>query len=159
MQFRSGRSVVAALALLMMSSTGVVAAPAEDHWSRTPDEAADVLLDEAQTYIKRGRFDLAMVVLAEAAEASPENPDVWNLIGFSQRNSGNLDESAEAYTKALRLDPDHLGALEYQGELFLLTGDVQSALGNLQRMESLCPEGCEETGELAASIRRFQNQN
>ncbi|MDA4844794.1 tetratricopeptide repeat protein [Hoeflea poritis] len=154
----SGR-FIAVIFFLLLLPTVAVTAPAEDHWSHTPDEAAGILLDEAHTYIKQGRFDLAMAVLADAAEVSPDNADVWNLIGYSQRNRGKLEESAQAYAKALDLKPDHLGALEYQGELFLLTGDIASAEGNLQRLRELCPQGCEERDELAEEVRAFRKKD
>lgn len=155
----AGSTIVAATVFLVLSWISAMAAPAEDHWSSTPDDAAAVFVDEAQTYIKQRRFDLAVAVLREAADASPENADVWNLIGYSQRNRGNLKESSEAYAKALSLDPDHLGALEYQGELFLLTGDIASAEKNLKRLQVLCSDGCEEKDELSAAIKTYRERS
>jgi len=37
------------------------------------------------------------------------------------------------YTAALELTPKHLGALEYQGELFIALGDLESAAQNLEK--------------------------
>lgn len=79
--------------------------------------------------------------------------DVYNLMGFAQRKSGNLEQAALFYDKALGMKPDHLGALEYQGELFLMTGDRAAADRNLARLRALCPTGCEELEDLEEAIK------
>ena len=50
----------------------------------------------------------------------PGNADAWNELGFSYRNVENYRQSD--YTRALGLDPEHLGALNYQGYLLLRPG-------------------------------------
>ncbi|RTL71245.1 MAG: tetratricopeptide repeat protein, partial [Hyphomicrobiales bacterium] len=56
------------------------------------------------------------------------------------------------YRKALDFDPDHKGALEYLGELYVETGDLPKARENLARLEKLCPSGCEEREDLEKAI-------
>ena len=77
------------------------------------------------------------------------------MLGFSYRKSGNLDEAAKHYDKALGLDPKHKGALEYQGELFLMLGDKGAAEENLEKLDKICWLGCEELDELRTAIRKF----
>jgi len=62
------------------------------------------------------------------------------------------------YERALWLDPDHRGALEYQGELFLLLGDVDKAEANLAHLEKVCPDDCEEAEELAEAIALWRKE-
>ena len=52
-------------------------------------------------------------------KADAKNADAWNLLGFTYRKLGQLDDSDAAYLTVLSINPDHLGALEYQGELFI----------------------------------------
>ena len=82
------------------------------------------------------------------------NADVYNLLAFSLRNSGDYETARSYYGKALGLDPNHLGALEYSGELYLKTGEADKARGNLKRLESLCPQGCEELEDLRKAFQR-----
>lgn len=129
-----------------------VAAPAENHWASAADPAHAEAYAAAARLIEAEAFAAALPVLERLAERMPANADVFNLLGFSHRRLDALDASAEAYARALYLAPDHLGALEYQGELFLRMGDVAAAEANLARLEAACDGPCEERDELAAAI-------
>ena len=50
-----------------------------------------------------------------------QHADVYNLLGFSLRKSGDLETAYTFYKKALDFDPEHKGALEYLGELYVET--------------------------------------
>jgi Flp pilus assembly protein TadD len=78
--------------------------------------------------------------------------DVYNLLGYSLRKSGDRKTALTFYEKALEFDPDHKGALEYLGELYVEMGNMSKAEDNLARLEKLCPEGCEELSDLKEAI-------
>ncbi|MGL4278811.1 MAG: tetratricopeptide repeat protein, partial [Albidovulum sp.] len=78
--------------------------------------------------------------------------DVWNLLGYSARNLKNYNEAARYYGIALRVNPKHVGALEYQGELFVETGQYDQAKQNLKMLQSICG-GCEEAVDLQAALQ------
>jgi len=80
----------------------------------------DEELQSADRLIYKKQYVEAILILEDAIKNEPENADAWNLLGFASRKMGKLEESAEAYSNALRIDPDHKDALEYQGELFLM---------------------------------------
>jgi tetratricopeptide (TPR) repeat protein len=46
-----------------------------------------------------------------------QQADVYNLMGFRLRKTGDYLMSLTCYTKALELQPDHKAAREYIGEL------------------------------------------
>ncbi|MGB8316469.1 MAG: tetratricopeptide repeat protein [Aestuariivirga sp.] len=96
-------------------------------------------------------FAAAIDELTPMLETSP-SADVYNLMGFSLRKSGDLKQAQTFYSKALDFDPNHKGALEYQGELYLQIGDISRAKANLTKLAALCPTGCEERGDLEAKI-------
>jgi Flp pilus assembly protein TadD len=75
----------------------------------------------------------------KALELKPDYPDALNNLGFSLRSiaKGYLDQAAQAYQKALTLNTNHEQALEYQGELYLLEGQLTKAAENLKRLEQL----------------------
>jgi tetratricopeptide (TPR) repeat protein len=81
-------------------------------------------------------------------------PDVYSLLGFTLRKTGDRAQAMTYYQKALAADPNHRGALEYQGELFVELGQIDAAKANLARLDKLCASGCEERTDLSEAIRR-----
>jgi tetratricopeptide (TPR) repeat protein len=84
--------------------------------------------------------------------ATYQHADVYNLMGFSLRKSGDYKQAYTYYRKALDFDPDHKGALEYLGELYVETGQLDKAKENVVRLKALCPGGCEELADLEKAI-------
>jgi tetratricopeptide (TPR) repeat protein len=80
------------------------------------------------------------------------NADVNNLLGYSSRKLKQYKPADTYYKKALKINPNHLGALEYQGELFVLTNKVSSAKKNLAKLEKLCGLKCGEYLDLKKAI-------
>jgi tetratricopeptide (TPR) repeat protein len=81
-----------------------------------------------------------------------QHADIYNLMGFSLRKLGDYKQAYTFYQKALDFDPDHRGALEYLGELFVETGQLDRARENAARLRKLCPNGCEELEDLEIAI-------
>ena len=109
-------------------------------------------LSEADALIKQKNFTAALNLLKQADRSYANNADINNLLGFSSRNLKQFSASAKYYKKALRINPNHLGALEYQGELFLQTKKVSAAKKNLAKLKTLCGENCEEYLDLKKAI-------
>jgi tetratricopeptide (TPR) repeat protein len=81
-----------------------------------------------------------------------QHADVYNLLGFSYRKTGDMKQGATFYAKALDFDPNHKGALEYQGEMYVELGQLDKAKANLVKLATLCPQGCEEREDLEKAI-------
>ena len=113
-------------------------------------------LKSAERLIYKERYKKAIKKLRNAIKEEPGNADAWNLLGYASRKKGDLEQSASAYSKALEIEPDHKGALEYQGELFLMQGDKAAAEANLAKLAMLCPDGCEQLEELTQAIAANQ---
>ena len=111
-----------------------------------------VFLSEADAFIKQKNFTAALNLLKQADKSYANNADINNLLGFSSRNLKQFAASAKYYKKALRINPNHLGALEYQGELFLQTKKVSAAKKNLAKLKKLCGENCEEYLDLKKAL-------
>ncbi len=112
----------------------------------------DRQLKKAQRFVYKEKYDKAIISLKRTTKKYPQNADAWNLLGFSLRKTGDTDGATEAYNKALAIDENHLGALEYQGELFILLGQLDKAKENLAKLNKLCPDGCSELEELDTAI-------
>jgi tetratricopeptide (TPR) repeat protein len=87
---------------------------------------------------------------------NPKNANGHNYMGYVLRNIGKLKESGASYSQALTLNPKHLGALEYQGRLYLKLGQVAKAKANLAKLDSLCFFGCDEYTELKNAIAQHK---
>jgi len=92
--------------------------------------------------------------LRDLANISPQDADIHNLLGFSYRKTGDLARAASHYEAALTLDPKHKGALEYQGELFLMQGNRAAAEANLAKLKKICWLGCDALEDLKAALAK-----
>ncbi len=83
-----------------------------------------------------------------------QQADVYNLLGYTLRMTGDYSTSLTYYNKALELQPDYKAAHEYLGELYLQTGDTAKANAQLASLKQLCPAGCEELDDLREAIAK-----
>ena len=110
-------------------------------------------LTAVRAKIKAKDFSGALADLKTLSD-TVQHADVYNLIGFASRKSGDYKTAATFYAKALEFDANHAGALEYQGEMYVELGDMGKAKANLARLVTLCPSGCEERGGLEEAIAK-----
>ena len=96
-------------------------------------------------------YQAALAELRGLAEDN-QQADVYNLLGYTLRMTGDYETSLTYYTKALELQPDHKAAHEYLGELYLQTGKPDKANEQLASLKQLCPAGCEELEDLQEAI-------
>lgn len=106
----------------------------------------------ARAKLEKGRYVAAIEDLKKAIAIDKKNADVWSLYGFAARKAGSLRLAEKAYDKALSLDPNHLGALEYSGELYIEQAQLDKAQERLQRLKALCPQGCKELALLEQAM-------
>src|SRR5438270_872232 len=83
-------------------------------------------LTSVRAKIKAKDYGAALHELRDLAEDT-QQADVYNLLGFALRKTGDYATSLTYYTKALELAPDHKAAHEYLGELFVQTGKLAQA--------------------------------
>jgi Flp pilus assembly protein TadD len=112
----------------------------------------DRALREGREAVKGSQWERAVALLQPYLRANPQDADGHNLLGFSLRKLGRHAESEVAYDRALAIDPAHLGAHEYRGELMLILGRREQAHVHLQALERLCGVQCEEYQELRRAI-------
>jgi len=134
-------------AILVAASFAAPAALAVD--VVTSREAPD--LTSVRAKIKAKDFKAAIAELTPMLETH-QHADVYNLMGFSLRKSGDRKQAYTFYGKALDFDPEHKGALEYLGELYVETGQLDKARENLALLKKLCPGGCEQLADLEQAV-------
>ncbi len=109
-------------------------------------------LTSVRTKIKAKDYAGALADVKPLVEKH-ENADVYNLYAFTSRKTGDRKTAITFYAKALELDPQHLGALEYQGQMFVEMGEMKKAGANLAQLVTQCPSGCEEREDLEKAIK------
>jgi Flp pilus assembly protein TadD len=141
----TGMTLVVGLGLA--SGMPSVPAYAVDNMSST--DAPD--LTSVRAKIKAKDYAAALAELRDLAE-DIQQADVYNLLGYTLRKTGDVKTSLTYYTKALELQPDHKAAREYLGELYVETGNMDKAKEQLAVLTKLCPGGCEEREDLQKAI-------
>ena len=130
--------------------------PTPTQAAQTPTPAAaksvNTELAKVTTLLNANNFKQALADLKIIDSEFKNNADVNNLLGYSSRKLKQYKPAARYYEKALKLNPNHLGALEYQGELFVLTNKVSAAKKNLAKLEKICGLKCGEYLDLKKAI-------
>ena len=147
------RSVFAII--LSVSMASAVLAAGSTSPSRPPSPTG---YDLGVKAVKANDYARALSLLQKVVSANPRDANAWNFIGFSHRKLNRFDQALAAYKKALAIKPDHRGANEYLGELYLQTGDTAKAKERLKILDSACFFGCEEFDDLKAAIASYESR-
>jgi cytochrome c-type biogenesis protein CcmH/NrfG len=115
----------------------------------TSKDAPD--LTSVRAKIKSKEYKAALAEL-QALANTHQHADVYSLMGFSLRKTGDYKNALTFYMKALDFDAEHKGAREYLGELYVETGDLAKAREQLAVLTRLCPQGCEERQDLEQAL-------
>ena len=149
------RIAVVALALLVLAlapttPTLAFSSGSGDAASNDPD------IRKGNAAVIEMRYEDALVSYERALDRDPENANAWAQSGFVHRKLGQFDKSLEAYQQALEIEPFHLGANEYLGELYLQTDQVEKAEEMAEILRRACPDGCDELTELDEAIEAYR---
>lgn len=121
-----------------------------------PMKSDPAWLAEVRASIKADNYDQAMKQLQAANDTG--SADWNNLLGYSLRKKQppDLIGAEKYYQAALKIDPEHRGALEYYGKLKLLNNDLPGAEMLLARLDKACLFGCEEYADLKEAIQKYK---
>jgi tetratricopeptide (TPR) repeat protein len=149
---RNGNRAILVLAASLMNAAAITTlgstlALAVD--TVTSKDAPD--LASVRAKIKAKDYQAALVELRTLADTH-QHADVYSLMGFSLRKTGDYTTALTFYRRALDFDADHKGAREYLGELYVETGQLPKAKEQLAVLAKLCPQGCEEREDLEQAI-------
>jgi predicted Zn-dependent protease len=143
-------TLIAAVLLLGVALPIVSFAFAEDD-TPAPDNAGNPDYRAVKDEVDAGDYRAALPRLLALDRETPNDPDILNLIGFSLRKTGHPDQALDYYSRALAQKPDHLGANEYLGELYLELKQPVKAEERLAVLQQACGN-CEEYRELKEKI-------
>ena len=151
--------IIVAILVVIFFSSNIVWAAGKPESNDDRASKTNSFFKQAVAKVNRGEYSKALIDLKKIVRDEPRNADAHNYIGFCYRKSGQLRDAQAAYNKVFAINPEHRGALEYQGELFLKLGDLKSAKRNLEKLIKICGRECKESSELERAISGFMASN
>ena len=146
--------------LALALSLGAIGAPSAASGAGGDDaggtDETRTAYERAVELVEAADFEEALEVLETLNRKEPGNADVLNMLGFAHRKLGAVETAFDHYRDALAIEPRHLGANEYLGELYLETGELEKAEERLGELVAACPSGCEERDELSEAIAAYR---
>ena len=136
------------LIIFVLSSLVAMPIKAAKYDKKKPSD----LYTKAIEHLDKNQYGKAQKVLRIYTRKKKDDADGWSLLAFSSRKLGSYANAEKYYEKALELDPENKAALEYQGELYVVTSRPQLANENLIKLQSLCPNSCDELEKLQEFI-------
>jgi len=152
-------AVVLSLGLGLATAPGVLFAAGGGGDSGGSNKAAAGVSSElkaARKKIAETDYAGAIALLNKALEAKANDADALNLVGYCHRKLGDRESALTFYLKALAAEPEHRGANEYLGELYLEMGEVAKAEERLKVLDRACFFGCEEYTDLKKAIAAYR---
>ena len=149
---RPFRRLATALAFAVVATAASAADPTSNWSSGSGDK-----LTAARTKVSAKDWSGALDELRKVDDKS--SADWNNLMGYSLRKADparNVAEAERHYDQALRIDPKHRGALEYSGELHLMSGNLPMAERRLAALDQACFLPCEEYRDLKRAVERYR---
>jgi len=123
--------------------------------SASDDQGTSVTKDfkNAQKLIYSKKYEKAIDILISLEDKKPigfSKADLYNYLGFATRkkNNPNYEDAEEYYLLALSIDANHIGALEYLGELYFETDRLGQAEELLIKLGVVAGENSVEYKEL-----------
>ena len=126
--------------------------------SSSSTQPRDSYYEQGVKAVKSANYEKAIKLFNKVVATKPTDADAWNYLGFSNRKLKKFDQALSAYQRALAIDPNHRGANEYLGELYLQTDELEKARERLKKLDDICFFGCEEFNDLKAAILAYENQ-
>ena len=152
MQATVARYLTATLVGLSLTFSGPVSAAGGNY-------SSDADLEPIIEMIEDGRYESAINRLLDELDIDPDNADILSLLGFSYRKTRQFEDALTFYEWALKVEPEHRGANEYLGELYLETNQLEKAVRQLEILDSICSFGCKEYTTLKNAIDSYQDSS
>ena len=144
---------VVVLGLLALPGTGYAMST-----NSTPESAKPDLYKQAEELIDDEDYAEAIPLLQQSIQEKGEYADALNLLGYANRKLGDKAKAMTYYTKALNMEPNHLGANEYMGELYLEMNDLPKAEERLAVLKNACGD-CDEFDDLEDEIEDYKEEH
>jgi tetratricopeptide (TPR) repeat protein len=134
-------------------ASAIPSSPPREKSAESPKDDQETLYEQGVDLAKSEEYAEARKIFERLAVEQPRDPEVLNMLAFTQRKTGDLDAAMDNYRKALAIRPKFPQAREYLAEAFL-----QAALREAETLRSYGGEGEEELGTLAEAFEEASSR-
>ncbi len=113
-------------------------APQQLGWGSNIQNAR--LANAAQMALRQGNHALAVAYAQKAAQAAPEDAQLWFLLGYAARLDGNFQLSVDSYNHGLRVSPLSVEGLSGLAQSYSLMGRIDDAEHLLKQVIASNPQ-------------------
>ena len=138
------------LIIFVLSSLVAMPIKAAKYDKKKPSD----LYTKAIEHLDKNQYGKAQKVLRIYTRKKKDDADGWTLLAFSSRKLGSYANAEKYYEKALELDPENKAALEYQGELYVVTNRIDLANERLKILESCNCKEYESLKQIIAGTKK-----
>ncbi len=106
----------------------------------------------AQQALNKGDYRAAIAAATRAAKSAPQNADLWFLVGYAARLSGDYNLSLEGYRRGLQRKPASIQGLSGEAQTYAKMGRTAEAQELLKKVLEANPKSATDlqlSGELA----------
>jgi Tfp pilus assembly protein PilF len=109
---------------------------------------------QGKTLLSAGKLEQAEDVLETALAVDPRNRGAFVDLARVAEKQHLFGKAIRMTNKALLLEPNDPDAIAVQGEAMVEMGAVARAQANLQKLQTICRQGCPQIAQLSAAISR-----
>ncbi len=114
--------------------------PPQDSFAQSKSSSDNVSYARGTELARAGKLEQALEALKKAAEESPRNPKIHNILGVVLTQLNRLEEADVAYGHALTLDPDFFPARKNRAVNSFNQGKLQFAAQEFEALAKLDPK-------------------
>ena len=147
-------SIIFILTSSFANSAGTDSGGSSSSSASTNTVDVNIEFNRAKKHIYKKNYLKGLEILKDIENERPfgySKADLYNYMGFASRKQKDPDyiNAEKYYLKALSLEADHIGALEYLGELYVETDRVNEAKSLLEKIGKLAGQDSAEYKELS----------
>lgn len=153
------KSVLGVMLLSAAIATGAAGVARAVTSDSTPSADLPDSYKDAKEMVEDEEYNDAIPLLEQSIkDKGGEFADALNMLGYSYRKLGDMTKALDYYNRALALEPKHLGANEYMGELYLEMKDLPHAEERLAVLKTACSD-CDELEDLEKAIKKYKKNS
>ena len=147
-------SIIFILTSSFTYSAGTDSGSSSSSSASTNNVDVNIEFNRAKKLIYKKDYAKGLKILKDIENERPfgySKADLYNYMGFASRKQKDPDyiNAENYYLKALSLDADHIGALEYLGELYYETDRASEAKSLLEKLGEVAGKDSTEYKELS----------
>jgi len=109
--------------------------------------------------IDLGEYEKAKLLLLKIDNLSNEDEEVYNLLGYVERQLQNFSSAIRYYKIALSINNDYSAAHHYLSMAYLEMDQLDKAKIHRDQLDLICLFGCTDFTEVDNAIKMYEKNN